>query len=708
MDFSKPVQPEDVGYGKSAAGLLGNVIDMATPSATPGDTSTKGRIYQHVHEAADWLRNGSEPQGYREHVGAIGEQATELLGTEGLMKLVGEAPAVAKGLKGAAAVAENLKATNTTLKALAENKFMTGLVMLGLRASKDAALQGGQTYLHTEDPEQARHAAEVGAAFRAGGEAAGAVLSKGLQIARRVGPQTIDIAGKPVRTLASQLNENRVPIETGATGKIGRAQQLAGPQVMQSMAQSATRKALERINATRVFEQNPARLLTAGEDAQPQIFTLEGPGTTEAQEGPLTQEPRKKQIGTRVVERGTGAEGANIRDINPETGQGPAITGQPATSARKLVKEPTFQYMSGTRPGSPEARSDVVTGGGTLQMDDPTDAEAKLHQLKRAEQDPGYDKLSQDQKDNIQAQRTSLEDQLKMHYAGTTRHMPVDVDRAVGHVLDFGEGSNQIEAALKPVFAKYDSATTGELSDLMRQYDRAKNNAVHATAEGLDQAQDEMKDADDKINNILTRYGGSPNIRREEYQAARAGWWHKSTMDQLDVMAQRTMNSARAREVVENGRTQFMRSGLPHAKNFENFLSKGNNRARVAELIGDDGIQNWKNITTLMSNEFSGESKNVGAEIAKALFKYTPAAGGIASGLAHVLGISPVEAGLTAEAVTRGTRFVINSALTSPRIGDMFEMAVKNHIDPKIYAPLIARAIMVPQQEQKQPEEGQQ
>jgi hypothetical protein len=46
-------------------------------------------------------------------------------------------------------------------------------------------------------------------------------------------------------------------------------------------------------------------------------------------------------------------------------------------------------------------------------------------------------------------------------------------------------------------------------------------------------------------------------------------------------------------------------------------------------------------------------------------------------------------------------RWVLRSAATDPKIGEWITYAARHGVSPQVYAPLIARAIATPMQEQK-------
>ncbi len=261
------------GALKSAAGLVGHVLNMGNAIQQKVEPEFVKQRQQeginHVQEAADWLRSGTQPQGFWEGLGAVGEQTLEFIGTDGLLSLAGKAAEVPEA-------AEHLKQAQQVVQVLKTNPKIAGLVAIGLKAAKDALVFGGQTYAHTEDPTQAALAAGTAGVLRTGGEA----VSAAGRFVKKIAPRVLNIAGVDVPALASQVNKAGRATESGTAGAatMADAQQEAAPKVIQNVAQSAARSALEKINATRPAIANaiedPARQLAAPEGSQPYLVRV--------------------------------------------------------------------------------------------------------------------------------------------------------------------------------------------------------------------------------------------------------------------------------------------------------------------------------------------------------------------------------------------------------------------------------------------------
>ncbi len=716
------------GAINSGAHLLGNVLDMVGKTPSTGEmlgqqrTPAEMKMRQHVEDAANWLRSGGEPTGFWQNVGAIGEQTVEYLGTDGLLKLAGPAA-------GAVEAGEHLKQGQQAAQFLAAHPKIAGLMAVGLKASRDALLMGGQTYLHTEDPEQAAAAGAGAGALHVGAAAVGA----GARALAEMGPKTLDIAGEKIPALASQVEEGGKPNASGAEGAPGiqQAQQAGAQRVIGQTAQDATEKVLNKINESRpVYAPVEGRAaLPAPEGAKPFTFTLEGTPTTETTEGERMQLPRKKQIGTRVVEGQmigptreewyTGQDespqsaadnrpvGSNVREINPETGEAPPTDpNRPtATDASKLRKEPSYQYMSGSRPGSGQAAEDVAKGDGPLQTTDPKQAEGWLQQLEEIKASPAFDDLPARQQGQIEAQRKALEDQLGLYHASpyAQRFSPADVPGAVGQVRTFGDAAAQIQAAAKPVYQALDRASGGEFNKLNGVIKKAQAVIRNpASMEAADSAEARLSEANESVENLMTRHSGE--ISPGDYRAARVAWRASNRLSELHTNFERMMNGITPEESDKG----FQRVMTGSSKRLESYLAKDTNRAQIEELIGKDGVTNLKQITELLGHVGTARTtasviKNIAMEFGRhARVGGLPgAAGGL---IAYHMGVPWFEGMMTGAAAGEGMRAVLRSAATSPRIGNAVNYAVRNGIDPKLYAPLIARMLAVPMQSQAQPE----
>jgi hypothetical protein len=719
--------PQTIGAGKSVGGGLSTVLDfmhwlgmkyigaggtMSGYSPTedafrsdylkqhPGAPEDEiGKAYQqtaqqkvndHMQDASAWLRRGTEPIGAGENVGYFGEQAGEMglmpeLAAEDLFRLAGK-----PGMK----VADQLANTKDLAKALTDNPAVRKYLAIGIKATKTAAEEGGklygQTYLHTEDPDEAARAGRLGLGM---GAAAGG-LEVGAQAWRdKFGTKNIKIGPVEIPALARQVNEKGFaePGRAEEAPKIQAAQEAGFNEVIGHTARDATRSALSALNESRPLVPtitDEARLLGApGAVPRPQ-FTIEGTPITEVAQGPLTQ--RAEEIPERTATASYGAP--------PSPGFGPSFTPRSAWQGNK----PVPGHLHPGEEASAAARRDVVGGGGTMSTSSLPEAEGWLHRYEEAQMRPEYDDMPPERQAEIERQRKSLQDQLDMFYgenqpaghpAYTQRFQPVDVDDAAKQVHTFGDASAQIEAAAKPVYQRLDQLSNGDFTKLRQQSQGAKRLMRRATTtESFEKAQQNYYEANNEITALIDR--SSPHITQEDYQATRNAWRQARRLDELDTVFERMMNGV-THEEGAMGMPRYLEKA--RTKAIQNYLDTGTNQQQIGDLIGREGIINLKNVTNLLSDRATSQTaQKMMWETTKLIAQRVQYAGyGAAAGhvAARLVGMNPAEGafagGVTADALRWGWRY----AATTPRVGQMIDMAVRNGVTTKIAAPLIARAI---------------
>ena len=683
------------GAVNSGAHLLGNVLDMISkpqPKLTVAgeqptqQTALAANVDKHLHDAADWLRSGGQPEGFWQNVGAVGEQVLEYIGTDGLLKMVGPAA-------GAAEAAEHLKQAQQVAQVVKANPKLAGLLAVGLKASKDAALMGAQTYGHTMDPGQAAEAAVFGGATRGATEAVGAA---GRALLKRA-PQTLDIAGQEIPALAEQVNEHGEPTGTNAAGapKIAAAQQTGAQAVLGNTARQGAGNALTWLNLYGNRAENAAAegapQLAAPEGAEPFTFSLEGPGQFEGRTEMTAQSAEKfEPTASRVPEGGRpGAQNAEQM-------------GSTAATVPDRMQKRTQAFTSKTGP----AAADEARGGGTLQTTNPQEAEAWLQQLDDLRQSPTYDNLSTKQQGLIDDQFKALQEQLGLYHASpyVQRFAPADVNAAVSQVHTFGDAAAQVQAAAKPIYETLDRVSGGDFTKFNGQVKQAQKVIRSAASmEAVEAAQTRLSEANEAIDNLMTRHASA--ISPTDYRAGRSAWRDSMTLSNLHNVTERMMNGVTAEESAQ---------GLPRimtgrTKALEAWLSAGSNRADAERLIGAEGVTNLKRITLLLSNQNSARAAtNVAKQTFMAGMRHAGHFGALAGGATvHALGGEWGTGAVAGAGLEMGVRYVLRQAATNPNVGKLLDYAARNNLSPQHYAPLIARAIATPlqdQQDQEQPE----
>jgi hypothetical protein len=191
------LQQPDPGSVKAAMDTYQRIHPQATRQQAAdfvqaGISSGKAPASTHLQNIADWLHSGGQPTGFWENIGGLGEQALEWLGGGELLKLAGTPVKVGEAIQTASTVS-HLAQANKVAQVLQDNPRLSGILAIGLQASKDALVAGakdalvtgaktafplaGQNYLHYEDPTQAALVGVTGGALTGGLSGAGKALS---------------------------------------------------------------------------------------------------------------------------------------------------------------------------------------------------------------------------------------------------------------------------------------------------------------------------------------------------------------------------------------------------------------------------------------------------------------------------------------------------------------------------------------------------
>jgi hypothetical protein len=272
------------------------------------------------------------------------------------------------------------------------------------------------------------------------------------------------------------------------------------------------------------------------------------------------------------------------------------------------------------------------------------------------------------------------------------------------HVRHFGDAADQIEGMAQPVFQKLDQVSEGKFTKWREIAKRAeKAMASPGSEEAYQNAAQNFNEANGNINDLITRHGAE--ISRADYSTAKRAWSEASRLNELHANIERMMNGVTADES-ERGLNRVMTG---RTRQLENYLSKGTNRQQLEQLIGKGGTDNLKDLTTLLSSagtarETTGIAKNVFNLLRS---RHATMSGTVGGGIAAMFG-APVMAGIAGGVVaTEGVRWVLRRAATDTGIGNLITYAARHGVSPQIYAPLIARAMVVPFEEPKeeQPEE---
>jgi hypothetical protein len=564
-----------------------------------------------------------------------------------------------------------------------------------------AVVQAGLKNLGLGTAQAAAHGADAPTALASGavtgvtGGALEGALGKTAEFAERTAPATEDIAGEKVQTLSSQRPGTgpRGDVKVNEVPEVAASQQASAPRVFRNVARNATQDALKEANKGRVVANqitNPARLLSAPEDARPYPFTIEGTGTTE-ESIPGGNDPRVKQIGSEYVPGKGSATAAKTEPYNEgafkygDEEPLPLVHDQePFTGPTH--KEPILQYLTDLKPGQ-TAGSTSVTGGGDLVAAGPEAAQAHLSRLNDIVDNPHPDTSPAVLRAQTEA-RDNLQEQLDMYhtYQRTLPNFkPVDALRGAQAVQTFGDAADQLQNAATPIYQKLDAVSDGEFGRLNRERAAAGKRGDFTKQYQLE----------GQIRGIIDNSDG---ITHGERAQASTLWSKSMVLDGLHSAVEHAANvNERYASEVAGGRVL---SGV-RLQNGLNRLINQYGADRIESVIGKDGMENMTRMSSLLNTPkgasgFKGMSTSVLHNLA-----HGKVGGAIGAGIGYATHGYPGSV-VGAYAGAQAERWMLQQAATNPRIGQLVDYAVRNNVTPKVAAGLISSAII---QENQPPQE---
>lgn len=562
-------------------------------------------------------------------------------------------------------------------------------------AARNAVLGEGQAELHGADRSTAVKTGAITGLIGGAAEAAIPAVYGGVKnLLAKIRPGTEEIAGETVPVLASQrkgaapIAERAATSSTPAARNVAQAQQEGGQKAIQNIAQRSTRNALEKVNEVRKTApvSDPARLLQAPEGSKPFEFHIEGPPATagtEATEGTLSQEGGKSRVNAmpndpsvvaRRAQLGSTAdaipdraftENANWHYTPPETGQTPT-GGTPATGGY---------------------------GGGRLSTTDPAAAQAAVSHLEDLHDSAQFAKMPKAQQQQISAARDSLQEQLGMYHAADRLHPhfePVDAAGLAQHVTNFGEAADHIEASVKPIYQKIDEVSGGKFSALRSQSNAAKKVMFQpGSIKAFEDAVEAKATADKGIQELFNRYG--TKVSRPELQSANAAWRDAAVLNNIHATVEGAFKGA-PKDIADTLGTNRILRGNSLETRLNRLVAK-TPRADIERVIGKDGLENLYRVSDLLSKpETASQTRNAAVEVARELTRRVGKGALIGGVIGHLFGQTTAGA-VTGAALEDSARYIMRQAAINPRVGVLIDRAVRNQVNPKIFAPLIAAEI---------------
>jgi hypothetical protein len=284
---------------------------------------------------------------------------------------------------------------------------------------------------------------------------------------------------------------------------------------------------------------------------------------------------------------------------------------------------------------------------------------------------------------------------------------------------DFGEAADLAQQEAKPLFAKVDAASNGKYTELRTALNRAWKARDMAKVDEVEHSMDELFHMD----------FGKGVVSEGDAAAAREAWRTSKTLEGLHRVMEQSFSGPSAELA---GRTGVPRTfvGGPKMQTQVRTLVEKVGQDEVERVIGKDGLNNLVKLADATSKpteqikyarvmeQTAREAERQAARASKAVesnaSKQAASAGAttpterilrwasrktVAGGVGAIVGTAvggPLggKVGSVAGIVTDElARKAWQTAATNPRIGKLVIDAVKLGTDPKVYAPLIVRAI---------------
>lgn len=595
-------------------------------------------------------------------------------------------------------------------EALKKSPMLTRILGNAIRTS---AVSGGQTAVHGGSAEDALVSAAVGGAGSAALEGVPAAVRAGREALHGMRPTSLNIAGGEFPVLAKGKGLNLPPVEEVAVDPASAAVDAS----TKTLGQRAVARSLTRSNAARPTPMpritDEARMLEAPEGSASGMRVQGGP-TTEAREGELLQPARKKQIGTEVRE-GKGPGKFDVERYN--TGEEPPPTGEGELTQRGSHREPKFQYLTSTKPGSPAAAADVTTGPGALILTADGKAasvgraRAQLSQYERILDDPAIlEEMGVRQHQQIVEAHADLQDQLRRYddYAASEAHFPEhQVADVLANTHDLGTAGQQIMDAHRPFWQRADALSNNEFTALDKQR-KGLLRAIRSdssTASRLDKI-DDLKNVTDDMDALFDKHRA--NFSPEEWQTAKNGYREGATLQELHNIFEAGFDGNTKEDALLRPAKAGQSGGLKRVfdpskrmnSSLEDLYQK---RGDVLEkTIGKDGMLDLKEITQLFQNsQRRGATKSLMNNISSSIRRHGWAVGGLAGlgayGPEHAIGtaLGAFGLGTAAEGTVSGTaKTIVDRLTTDPDFAKRFIYAAKNDVSPRIAGPLLANMLI--------------
>lgn len=744
-----------IGLAKSGVSLaagLGDVINHYD------STDVENRpIPQFAHitrRALDWAqpRTEAEKEGF-------------LAGNMGQM-LALPTEAIFEGIPAIGRIGEAYKA----MKEMGGDSLLARLARVGLSVIGDATSlgtrgaieQGGQTALQTGGNLPAtRQAAGQGLLWGgvlggAGGALTGSAREAASYInAARAG--TRDIAGATFETLPRTEDLMLRNVEQLKAEDVRDPATVAADEALGNIGKTGVRESLLRAAQERAPEIHPlppSRQLPGGGGFV--VGAAPGAETTPIREGQqIAYDPRKRQIGTRVVE-GKGPGRFDLPQYSPVLGGGaiergeipgvsPLPTGPPGRPAHR---EPVWQYQTEVRPGQPTPTGQQLTGPPAVIFTDSGDglsvmrARSELARYERILSDSDLvAEIGPRDTQQIESARQDLAEQLRRYddYAASQPHFPQpDILDAVRNTGSIGEGGQQLTDYYGQFWQKANQAAeeAGDrtFTDLREEEKNIRARLNKSTAR-YDELKAELKANQQAQFDFFNKY--RTTVSPQEWETFRKGYQDGIVLKNLDDFIQRKFGGiTRAKEARGVGQRIFQ-PGENWNQELEDFYNDGfrdseTNRAVLERTIGQEHMDNLDRMGILFNSaermeqtaslrdsigmsirrHYSGirsvfaEATHMGGMAGGAGAGFilgTHVAGHVGAGIGGMIGgpAGYITAPWISGTITGTRRYVVDKLASDPDFLRRFAYAVQNRLPPRQAGPLLAARLIATTQRQQ-------
>ena len=746
--LASQIQPQQniLGAIKSGVALTAGLADLANKYDSlsfSGDAEPLVPQFAHItRRALDWAqpKTDAEKEGF-------------LAGNLGQLAMTPEADFL-KGIP----YLERIGQTYKAMKEMSGDGILARLARIGLSVVGDAttvgtraaAEQGGQTYLQTGGNIPAtKEAARTGLIWGAPtGAVAGGFTGAAREAAAYINAAragTRDIAGAAFETLPRTQDLMLRNVEQLGAEGIRDPATVAADEALGNIGKTGVRQSLLRAAQERAPEIQPlppSRQLPGGGGIV--VGSAAGAEATPLREGQqIAYEPRRRQIGTRVVE-GKGPGQFNLQQY--ETGQPPPPTGEGELTQRGSHREPVWQYQSEVRPGQPTPTGQQMTGPPAVIFTDTGDglsihrARQQLAQYERILSDQDLiDEIGPRDAQQIENARADLAEQLRRYddYAASQPHFPQpDILEAVRNTGSIGEGGQQLTDYYGQFWQKANRAAeeAGDrtFTDLREEEKNIRARLNKSTAR-YDELKAELKANQQAQFDFFEKY--RTTVSPQEWETFRKGYQDGIVLKNLDDFIQRKFGGiTRAKEARGVGQRIF-RPGENWNQELEDFYNDGfrnseTNRAVLERTIGQAHMDDLDRMGILFNSaermeQTASLANAIGASIRRhysgirSVFAEATHMGGMAGGAGagfilgtHVAGHMGAGIGgmiggpagyITAPwisgTITGTRRYIVDRLASDPDFLNRFVYSVQNRLPPRQAGPLLAaRLIATPQQ----------